>query len=196
MGWTQLGVARRAGVSQASVARLEGGDPRLAMTIVASVFGALGLNLSLKVYPGDTIGLRDSGQLGMAEWIRSQAHQVWALTLEAPTGSGLQAADILVRGPTRGIHVELESGLADFQAPLRAGQLKREALQQRLGLPLAFVLALKDSERNRKAAQPYAALLRTALPAGSREVMEAIRSGQPLKRDGLLWIRPGPPLRT
>jgi transcriptional regulator with XRE-family HTH domain len=190
LGWTQLEVAQRAGVSQASVARLEAGDPRLGLAIVAAIFAALGLNLSLKAYPGESVQLRDTAQLGMAEWIRLQAHHSLTLSLEVPTGLGLQAADMLLLGPARGLHLELETGLPDFQAALRRGQLKRDALQQRLGMPLAFVLALKDSERNRRAVQAHSALIATALPAGSREVMEAIRYGRPLMRDGLLWVRP------
>lgn len=195
LGWAQLEVAQRAGVSQASVARLEAGDPRLGLAIVAAIFAALGLNLSLKVYPGEAVRLRDSAQLGMAEWIRSQVHYSLRLSLEVPTGTGLQAADMLLMGPTRGIHLELESGLPDFQAAQRRGQLKRDALEQRIGIPLAFVLAIKDSERNRRAVQPYSTLIASALPAASREVLEAIRSGRPLTRDGFLWVRPGPPIQ-
>ena len=81
----------------------------------------------------------------------------------------------------------------DFQAQLRHGQLKRDAVQQRFGHPMAFVLALRDTERNRAAVAGHEAVIRSALPATSREALDAIRRGVPLERDGLLWLRPVPP---
>jgi hypothetical protein len=176
-------------MSQASVSRLEAGDLKLAVSIATRAFAALGMQLVLKAYPADGIGLRDSGQLALAEQIRTLAHPSWRALLEAPTGEGRQAADVLFIGPGAGIHLELDSALADFQAQLRSGHLKRDALQARLGIRLAFVLVLRDTARNRTAAQPHAAVIRQALPAGSREVVAAIRSGIPLERDGLLWLR-------
>jgi transcriptional regulator with XRE-family HTH domain len=189
LGWTQADVARRARMSQASVSRLEAGDLNLAVSIATRAFAALGMQLVLKAYPADGIGLRDSGQLALAEQIRTLAHPSWRAVLEAPTGEGRQAADVLFIGPGAGIHLELESAFADFQAQLRSGHLKRDALEARLGIPLAFVLVVRDTSRNRTAAQPHAAVIRQALPAGSREVGAAVRGGIPLKRDGFLWLR-------
>jgi transcriptional regulator with XRE-family HTH domain len=189
LGWTQADVARRARMSQASVSRLEAGDVNLAVSIATRAFAALGMQLVLKAYPADGIGLRDSGQLALAEQIRTLAHPSWRAVLEAPTGEGRQAADVLFIGPSAGIHLELDSAFADFQAQLRSGHLKRDALQARLGIPLAFVLVVRDTARNRTAAQPHAAVIRQALSAGSREVVAAIRGGIPLERDGLLWLR-------
>jgi transcriptional regulator with XRE-family HTH domain len=77
LGWTQADVARRAGMSQPSISRLEAGDLRLAMSIVTRAFAALGMQLGLKAYPADGIGLRDSGQLALAEQIRTLANPSW-----------------------------------------------------------------------------------------------------------------------
>jgi transcriptional regulator with XRE-family HTH domain len=189
LGWTQADVARRARMSQASVSRLEAGDLKLAVSIATRAFAALGMQLVLKAYPAYGIGLRDSGQLALAEQIRTLAHPSWRAVLEAPTGEGRQAADVLFIGPGAAIHLELDSAFADLQAQLRGGHLKRDALQARLGIRLAFVLVVRDTARNRTAAQPHAAVIRQALPAGSREVVAAIRGGIPLERDGLLWLR-------
>jgi transcriptional regulator with XRE-family HTH domain len=191
LGWTQAVLAARAGVSQASVSRLEAGDTQLTITIPNAVFGALGMHLSARVYPAEGISLRDSGQIALAEILRQHAHPTWTVTLEEPIGNGsMQAADMLLDNGVAGLDVELESNLADFQAQLRGGHLKRAALQERLGHPLAFVLALRDTERNRAAFAGHIGVIRAALPASSREIMEAIRDGQPLTRDGLLWLRP------
>jgi transcriptional regulator with XRE-family HTH domain len=192
LGWSQADIARRARMSQASVSRLDAGDLKLAVSIATRAFAALGMQLVLKAYPADGIGLRDSGQLALAEQVRTLAHPSWRAVLEAPTGEGRQAADILFIGRAAGIHLELDSALADFQAQLRSGHLKRDALQVRLGIRIAFVLVLRDTARNRTAAQPHLAVIRQALPAGSREVMAAIRGGIALERDGLLWLRGSP----
>jgi len=191
-GWTQAHVGRRAGTSQASVARLEAGNIRLSVRIVARIFAALGMDLSLKAYPGTEVRLRDSGQLALADALRLQAHPGWRVIFEAPTADdGRQAADMLFLGFNGATHLELEAGLADFQAQLRRGQLKRDALQRRHGQRVALVMGLSDTQRNRAAAAANAGVIRAALPASSREILASIREGRPLQRDGLLWIRAG-----
>jgi transcriptional regulator with XRE-family HTH domain len=190
-GMSQATVARRALVSQTSVGRLEAGDARLSVTIIGSVFSALGMDLSLRAFPGAGVRLRDSGQIALIEVIRAQAHPNWRFSLEAPVGDrNGQAADVLLLGRSFGIHIEVESALVDLQAQLRKGQLKRDGLERRVGMNLAFVMALRESERNRAAVRALASVVGVALPAPSREVLAALRGGLALDRDGLLWIRP------
>jgi hypothetical protein len=180
-------------VSQASVSRLESGDARLSFLILSRIATALGMDLSARLYPGAGIGLRDSGQLALAEVVRSRAHRSWRLGFEVPVGDGgRRAADVLLSGPSGGLHLELESRLVDFQAQLRSGQLKRDGLERRFGVRLAFVLALRDTVANRRAVRTHARVVKAALPAGSTQVWRAICTGQPLEMDGLLWLRSGP----
>jgi transcriptional regulator with XRE-family HTH domain len=189
IGWTQAVVARRAACSQASVSRLEAGDTHLTIAIVSAVFAAMGIDFSARSFPGEGVTLRDSGQLVLAERIRELAHGRWRITLEEPIGDGTRrAADVLLDGEAAAAHIELESNLVDFQAQLRNGVLKREALQKRLGRPVAFVLALRDTPRNRAAVAVHRAVISAALPAPSREVLDAIRRGHPLTHDGLLFL--------
>jgi hypothetical protein len=147
------------------------------------------MKLVLSAYPADGVPLRDSGQLELAKVIAAVAHPSWRTLLEAPTGEGRQAADVLLLGSSGAIHLELESALVDFHAQLRSGELKRDALQARHRMPIALVLAVRDTERNRARAQPHLFVIRQALPAGTREIMGAVRGGALLHRDGLLWIR-------
>ncbi|MEX0889835.1 MAG: helix-turn-helix transcriptional regulator [Chloroflexota bacterium] len=195
-GMSQATVARRARVSQTSVGRLEAGDVRLSVMIVGSVFSALGMDFSMRAFPGTGVRLRDSGQIALTDMIRVEAHPRWRLSLEAPVGDqNGQAADVLLLGRSFGIHIEIETALVDLQAQLRKGQLKRDALERRVGINLAFVMALRESERNRAAVRAVASVVRAALPAPSREVLGALRAGLALNRDGLLWIRPLPSRR-
>jgi transcriptional regulator with XRE-family HTH domain len=191
LGWTQSHFSRRAGVAHASVSRLEAGDVHLTIRIVTRIVAALGQEIGIRLFPGDGVGLRDSGQLSLAQALCGVAHRTWRPVLEAPISpNSRRAADMLLRGTRGAIHIELESNLVDFQAQLRNGQLKRDALQHLIGQPISFVLALRDSRHNRAAAGAHLGVIRAALPAQSREVMNAIRSGTHLTRDGLLWLRP------
>ena len=194
-GMSQAAVARLARVSQASVARLESGNPEISVAIVASVFSALGMDLSLRAFPGPGVRLRDSGQLALTSVLRAAAHDSWVLTLEAPVGDQHgQAADMLLLGRGFGLHIEVETALVDLQAQLRKGQLKRDGLERRHGTKLAFVIALGESKRNRDTVRAVAPVVKAALPASAREVLNSLRAGTPLAQDGLLWIRP--PRRT
>ena len=191
-GMSQAAVASRARVSQASVARVEAGDPRMTIQVIGSVFAALGMDLSLRAYPGPGVRLRDSGQIALTSALRAAAHPSWRFSLEVPVGDkNGQAADVLLLGPSFGLHIKVESALVDLQAQLRRGQLKRDGLEQRLGFKLAFVMALGDSRRNRAAVRLVSDVIRAGLPAPAREVMSAVRTGQPLSRDGLIWVRSG-----
>ena len=103
----------------------------------------------------------------------------------------------MLAGKSSATHIELESGLSDFEGQLRRGRLKRDALQRRIDRPVAFVLALRDTDRNRAAVAAHLGVVRAALPASQREVLDAVEQGHPLTRDGLLWLRPSrhPPSR-
>jgi len=52
-----------------------------------------------------------------------------------------------------------------------------------------LILAIEDSRHNRRVGEPHGRLIAASLPASSREVLRAIRSGQPIGRNGLLWVR-------
>jgi len=190
LGWSQARVARRAGVSQPTVSRLEACDPRPSVVIVSRVAMALGLDLPLRTYPRHGIRLRDSGQLALAETVRRRAHAAWQIVLEAPTADdGKQAADLVLFGRGHAIQIELESRLVDVQAQLRSAGLKRDSLQHRHDIVVALVIGLGDTHHNRAAVHAHRTLLGAALPATPREIWRAIETGGRLGRDGLFWLR-------
>lgn len=69
IGISRKHAARLAGISHSTLGAIETGavSPRLD-TLVAAC-SAVGLSLSIKAYPGKSIGLRDSGQLAIVEAI-------------------------------------------------------------------------------------------------------------------------------
>lgn len=188
-------VGRRAGVSSSTVARVEQGDPNVTITTICAVAEAVGLDLVLRTYPGRTPSLRDTGQLVLAEQLRSQAHTSWQPAIELLIGQHRQAVDLVLFGPTEIWATEIERLLGDFQGQHRRADAKREALAAQHRRPVRLVMAVEDTRRNRAALDPHIAFIRASLPAGSREILGALRSGRPLGRDGLLWLRRAPPRR-
>lgn len=190
-GLTQDGLALRAGISQPMISRIERGASAPDLRAMARLARGVGQHLSVRLYPSDGIRLRDSGQLGLAEVIRAAAHPSWRLSLEVPVARppDRRAADMVLVSIAGVLLVEIERGLRDLQAQLRAAQLKRLALTERLGRNIRLVVAVPDSSAARQAVAPHATVLHSALPVTSRAAWAAIRSGASLDGDALLWVR-------
>jgi transcriptional regulator with XRE-family HTH domain len=182
-------LARRAEVSRSTVERIKGGDPSVQVETLAAVLGAAGLDLVLQAYEGSTLSLRDTGQLEIAEAIRQAAGPAWHPVTEVAAGPYGRSADLVLYAAEEIIHIEIERGAADFQAQERSAKRKREALAAGESRPVRLVLVIEDTRANRAAMEPHAALVRSRYPAGSREILAALRSGRPLGRDGVLWVR-------
>lgn len=190
-GLTQSQLARRAGISQPVISRIERGISAPDLRSMARVARGVGHNLSVRIFPGDGIRLRDSGQLSVAEMIRAEAHRSWRVSLELPVAAppDRRAADMVLDSHAEVILVEIERAPRDLQAQLRAAQLKRVAMAERLGRQVRLVLAMPDTAAARQAVAPHAAIVRTGLPVTSRAAWAAIRSGAQLTGDALLWVR-------
>lgn len=192
LGISQRDLARRAGVTRVTIARIHDADPSMQVDTLASVLGAAGLDLVLQAYEGATPSLRDAGQMEIAEAIRAPASSSWRPVTEVAAGPYGRSADLVLYGADEVIHIEIERGAEDFQAQERSAKRKREALAAGDARPVRLVLAVEDTRRNRQALAPHERLIRSQYPASSREITAALRSGRPLGRDGLLWIRRPP----
>lgn len=190
---TNLGLSREraaalAGVSHETQKRVEEGDPNVGLMTLCRVCEAAGLDISVRAFPGVTPTLRDAGQLAIAEHLRELASPVWQIALEVPIAGG-RSADMVFFGPTEIILAEIERMAEDYQAQYRAAEAKRLALQEQHGRQVRLVLVVADTRRNRVAIAPHLPLIQSALPASSRDVLRAVKSGSSLGRDGLLWVR-------
>jgi transcriptional regulator with XRE-family HTH domain len=186
---TRRAASRLANVSPTTQRRVEDGDPSVEVATVCRVASAVGLRVWGKAFPAGTPSLRDTGQLRFAEQIRSMAYAAYRIVIELALGNG-RAIDMALLGSVEIMAIEIERLIADFQAQHRAASAKRDELAAAHQRPVRLVIALEDTRRNRAAMREHDALIRSALPADSREVLRAIRTGAPLGRDGLLWIRP------
>lgn len=191
---TNLGLSRReasrlAQVSPQTQGRVEAGDPSVAMDTACRDAAAVGLKLWAKAFPARSPSLRDTGQLRIAEHLRGQAHAAYRVALELALGNG-RSADMVLFGPVEVMHAEIERRLADWQQQYRSAASKRDEIAASHHRPVRLVIAIEDNERNRRMAGEHGALIRSMLPAGPREVMRSVRTGEPLGRDGILWVRP------
>lgn len=187
--------SRRAGVSPDTQRRVENGDPGISITTLCAVGDAVGLDVVVRIYQGRGPSLRDSGQLEVAEIVCSLAHPSLNAQLEVRAGDHGEACDVGFFGPIEIIATEVDRMMTDFQAQYRRNINKRNYLAARHQRPVRLVMVVEDIARNRAALVPHSDFIRTALPAGSREILKALRAGEPLGRDGLLWIRRRKPPR-
>jgi transcriptional regulator with XRE-family HTH domain len=181
--------ARRAGLAGSTWTRLEAGSPSATLTTIAAAAEAVGLDLVCQTYPGHGPSLRDSGQLALAERLRAIASPEWRVALEEPAGDHGEATDVVFRGSTEIIAIEIERLILDWQGQYRRASTKRAWLAERTGVPVRLVIVIADTARNRAAMAMHLPLIRTVVPIGSRAVLSAIRSGEPLGGDGMCWIR-------
>lgn len=191
-GMTGRAIARRAGMSPAQVSRVLRGLVAPDLDEAERMVAATGHHLVVKIVPGDGIRLRDSGQMEVAQLIRSEAHARWRSRLEVPVGpaSDRRAIDLVLEQPAEVLAVEIERGMGDAQAQFRGGQLKRVALAERLGRTVRLVIAIPDTAALRRRLAPFATVILASFPVSSRAAWAAIRSGEPLGGDALLWVRP------
>jgi transcriptional regulator with XRE-family HTH domain len=188
-GLTLKQVGRRAAVSPDTARRVENGDPGAELDTLCAVGAAVGLDVVLQAYPSNPPSLRDSGQLVLAQYLCSIAHPSWKPELEMRAGDHGEAIDLGFFGAREIIDVEIDRLILDWQKQHRRNNLKRDYLAARHQRPVRLVLAIEDTVRNRSALAPHLPFIRTVLPAGTREVRRALRTGEPLGRDGLIWIR-------
>lgn len=190
-GLAQAEMARLAGVSQQQASKAERGRLDVSLDARCRLAAACGHELGWRLYPVATVRLRDSGQMALAQAIVGSAHPSWRSGLEVPVASGdPRAADLVLTGPTEVIHVEIERALVDFQAQLRSAQLKRELLAVREERPIRLVIAVPDAATSRERLAPFSQLINQTMPAASRTIWRAIRGGEALQRDGILFVRP------
>ena len=189
-GLTQAQVGRLAGVAQKQVSRAELGAFNLSLEVRCKLAAACGHELGWRLYPVATVRLRDSGQLSLAQAITGAAHRNWHARLEVPVAPGdRRAADLVLTSTTEILHIEIERALVDMQAQLRSAQLKREALAASRQQPVRLIIAIPDTKAARARLAPFAELIARALPVTSALAWRAIRSGEPLGGDGILFVR-------
>ena len=134
-GLTQDRLAERSGISQPMISRIEQGAVAPDLLAMARLARGVGQDLSVRPIPSRRDPASGLSQLALAEVIRAAAHPSWRVSLEVPVAPApdRRAADMVLASADEVLLIEIERGLRDLQAQLRAAQLKRAALAQRFG---------------------------------------------------------------
>jgi transcriptional regulator with XRE-family HTH domain len=184
-GSSQADIARRLGVSDSAVSRIERSEIRgLTVLGLQRHAAVLGLQLSVRLYPGGRRVL-DAPQIALLGRLRERIEPAWRWELEVPVPlpRDLRAADARLTRDDITIVVEAITRLSDVQAQVRAAQLKARDLQA-----TRLLLLVGGSSANRLALREAAPMIRAAFATGTRPLLAALEAGEDPGRDCLIVL--------
>jgi transcriptional regulator with XRE-family HTH domain len=185
-GLTLEFVATAAGVSPSELSRIERGlAPWLDVLRAARLCAIVGLDLSVRVYPGGE-PLRDAGHARLTAAFRARVGAPLRVRSEVPIGDrrDQRAWDQTIADRDGIAAAELETRLMDAQAVVRRITLKsRDSGIDRV------ILVLADTRLNRRAVAAAEAMLRPNFPTDSATVLGALRRGRLPARGGIVFLR-------
>lgn len=174
-GLSQRDVAQAAGVSHATVSRIErAASPEASLIVLARIASVVGLKPSLRFYPdGDPI--RDVAHTRLLERLHRRVHPGLRWRTEVPMliPGDLRAWDATIVGGDFGVGVEAETRLRDLQAAARRSNLK-----QRDGELDHVILLIADTRANRLALRLGGADLGAASQVSQRDCLRALSEGR------------------
>ena len=162
------------GISPAEYSRIERGLTRgITIEQAAVLLAAVGLDLSVRVYPGGH-PIRDIAHTALLGRLRALAHpSIRVLTEVAFPARGDQRAwDLVAAGPSWRHAFEAETRPRDRQALER-----RIALKVRDGTVDGVSLLLSDSRHNREFVRANASALQDRFPVPGPMILERLRAG-------------------
>jgi transcriptional regulator with XRE-family HTH domain len=168
-------VAAASDVSRTMVWRIERGRaPEVPLSAVSRVAAALGLEASLRLYPGGD-PIRDAAHVALLGRLRARINGDlrWRTEVPLPTVGDLRAWDATIAGLGFVIGVEAETRIRDLQAVSRKVHLK-----QKDGELDHVILLVSDTKSNRLALRLGAADLRETFPVDQRDCLRALRDGR------------------
>ena len=175
LGLRQADVARASGVSRSWISRIELGQaPEVGFRLLSKVAAVVGLDLSLKAYPGSR-PLRDGGHRDVLGRVRAllPSDAPWGTEMPLPILGDQRAWDAVTRLWGLVVGIEAEMRLVDGQA------LERRLLRKlRDGKVDRLVLAVADTRANREALRELGPALRTSFPLQGSAARAALRSGR------------------
>jgi len=184
-GLSQAVVGRHAGITGQEVGRLELGrvaepPPRL----LARVAAVVGLDLRLRAYPGDS-PIRDAGHLRLLLRYRRRVLQAaWAWHVEVQVSPvDHRWWDAVASKDGVAIACEAETRLYDIQAQARRAHAKFAA-----GVVDRLILAVADTDHNRRALREAREVLRGDFPLDTRAVMAALAAGRDPGANGIVVL--------
>jgi transcriptional regulator with XRE-family HTH domain len=175
LGLSQDAVGRACFLSQSQVSRIERGTlASVSLDQLCRVGAVLGLNTSLKFYPGGQ-PLRDQAQLNLLDRFRREVGTPLRCRSEVPIPieGDLRAWDLQVVGGVVPIGLDAETRLRDCQAVERRLMLKaRDSEIERI------VLLVADTHANRRAIRDAGPTFAERFPVPARSALRELRAGR------------------
>lgn len=185
-------VAASAGVSHATLSALERDTHDPTLEVLARVGSALGLDLSLRLFPGTGPRIRDHVQAAMVEALLRALGPGWRATPEVWVSQPVRGViDVLLESHDVDeplVSTEAHSELRRLEHQLRWAGAKSEALAAARGCSVSRLLLLRDTRRTRAVVAEHAATVGAAYPASSADALEALADGRGWPGDTLLWV--------
>jgi transcriptional regulator with XRE-family HTH domain len=183
-GVSQRHVAMVAGTSQSAISRVESArNVGLALDVLSVQCAALGLRLSVKLYPVGS-PVRDAGQLRLNDRLLAELRDGWKWATEVLVGAAgdLRAWDIQLSGSGT-VGIDAETRLHDIQAIQRRCEAKlRDSGVDRV------VLLVADTRHNRSVLAAHRDALRSTFPADTAATLGALRRGKLPARNGIVIL--------
>jgi transcriptional regulator with XRE-family HTH domain len=170
-GLSQRSAGAASGVSHTFVSRIEIGRAEgVGFVDLSRLAAAVGLELSLRAYPGDG-PVRDVAHLALLARLRARvaASLGWRTEVALSMHGDARAWDVVIYGAGPPIGVEAETRLRDVQAVER-----RIAVKLRDSRLDRAVLLLADTRWNRAAVRADPSKLRAMFPVSQRELLAAL----------------------
>jgi len=161
-------------MSRSKVGRIERGQARrVALVDLCAVAAAVGLDVSVKLYPGPRPG-RDAGHVRLLARLqhRIDSRFRWLTEVPLPVAGDERAWDAVIVGDGFRLAVEAETRLGDLQALERRIRLKSR--DSRLE---PVVLLVADTRHNRDALGAAGGTALSSFPLSGRAVLAALASG-------------------
>lgn len=190
-GLSQRAVARAAGVSNATLSALERGLHDPTTEVLARVGAALGMDLSVRLYPGTGPLLRDRHQAAMVEALLVILHERWRPSPEVWVTRPVKGVIDLVLEPAGSseplVALEAQSELRRLEQQIRWAHAKAEALAETRTRSVAPLLLLRNTRATRAVVAEHATTVRAAYPARAADAFAAITSTAPCPGPAILW---------
>lgn len=184
-GLSQREVGSAAGMSHSQVSRIERGElPNVTFDQVARLAVAVGLELSMRFYPGPD-PIRDAAHVRLLERLRRELHPslTWRTEVPLPIPGDLRAWDAVIGGSDWLIAVEAETRIGAAQALQR--RLSRKV---RDGQMAHVVLLVADTVRNRGALSGSGAGFVAMFAGSTRAALDALRNGRDPEASALVVL--------
>ncbi len=185
-GLSQNQVAAAVGLSDVHIGRIERGMvPRLSIYHACRLAAVVGLDLSVKAYPGGS-PIRDAAHLALLARGRAAlpGPGTWHREVPLPLSDDQRAWDALLQSVAGRIAFEAETRLGDLQALQRRVALKRRD-DPSIG---AVVLLVAASRHNRRILREHGDALAADFPLDSEAIAKALAAGRIPAANGLILI--------